>query len=226
MRRVTSRPKPCERVRLVHLAQRRGLRARAVPNAVEAREVRRRFGRRDDVVRRDGEVGVRQRDVSHRRAELRAACRAPRRTVRANARVERRREVFPRAADRPRPSASRVAQRSVVVDRRRQRSSSRTDRARRWRRDRCAASSTRRAEYADLIERRRERDEAVPAHATVRRLDANDAAERRRLPYRSRPSPSRARRARCRPRRRPPIRRTSRPAHASGRADFASARTR
>ena len=36
-----------------------------------------------------------------------------------------------------------------------------------------------------MIERRRERDEAVPTDATVRRLHADDAAERRRLPHRA-----------------------------------------
>ena len=41
------------------------------------------------------------------------------------------------------------------------------------------------AEDADLIERRRERDEPVAAHAAVRRLHADDAAERRRLPHRA-----------------------------------------
>src|SRR5690349_11773660 len=42
-----------------------------------------------------------------------------------------------------------------------------------------------RSEDADLIERRRESDEAKAAHATVCWLDANDAAERRRLSNRS-----------------------------------------
>ena len=40
-------------------------------------------------------------------------------------------------------------------------------------------------EDADLVERRRERDEPEAAHAAVRRLDADDAAERRRLPHRA-----------------------------------------
>ncbi len=83
----------------VHLAQRSGLRARAVPNAVESREVRRRLGRRDDVVGRDGEVGVRQRHVTHRRAQ--AARNVLERGIAAlaNAGVERLREVFARPTD-------------------------------------------------------------------------------------------------------------------------------
>ena len=40
-------------------------------------------------------------------------------------------------------------------------------------------------EDADVVERRRERDETVAAHATVRRLHANDAAERRGLSNRT-----------------------------------------
>src|SRR5205809_6506480 len=42
----------------------------AVAHAVEARQVRRGFGRRDDVIRRDGEAAVGQADRNAFRAEL------------------------------------------------------------------------------------------------------------------------------------------------------------
>src|SRR5439155_25907267 len=46
------------------------LRAVAIAHAVEARQVRRGFGRRDDVIRRDGEAAVGQADRNAFRAEL------------------------------------------------------------------------------------------------------------------------------------------------------------
>ena len=69
MRRFTSAPKPARglavkfnRVGAVH--------ARAVTNAVEAREVRRSFRGRDDVVSRRGIIRVRQGNLHDFRAEL------------------------------------------------------------------------------------------------------------------------------------------------------------
>ena len=56
MRRFTSAPKPASRVApYISRRSRRVLDAQAVADAVEAREVARRLGRRDDVVGRDGE---------------------------------------------------------------------------------------------------------------------------------------------------------------------------
>ena len=69
MRRVTSGPKPRERVASYIPRKSVALDAQPVPHSVEPREVRRRLGRRDDVVDLDREARVRQRDVAHLGAE-------------------------------------------------------------------------------------------------------------------------------------------------------------
>ena len=75
----------------------------------------------------------------------------------------------------------------------------------------AAASSTRAAERARLIERRRERDHAVARDAAVGRLDADDAAQRRRLADRAAGvGAERARAQRRRDRRRRAARRSAR----------------
>ena len=48
-----------------------------------------------------------------------------------------------------------------------------------------AASDTVRPKHRDAVERRAERDQPVAAHPAVGRLDADDAAEARRLPHRA-----------------------------------------
>ena len=89
--------------RLVHAAQPVALEAHAVAHAVEAREVRARLGRRDDVVDRDGERGVREarpRAPSAPRARSASSARSQRSTI---ARVERRRGSTPAAGRSRRP---------------------------------------------------------------------------------------------------------------------------
>ena len=68
MRRFTSRPKPASRVARVHLADVGAVDAQAVPHAVVAREVRRRLGRRDEVVRGQAVHRRRHRDPLDLRA--------------------------------------------------------------------------------------------------------------------------------------------------------------
>ena len=82
-----------------------------------------------------------------------------------------------------------------------------------------------RVERADLIERRRERDQAVARHAAVGRLQADDAAERRRLADRAAGVGAERERRHAARRPRPPIRRSSRPACDRAPTDCAPART-
>ena len=71
MRRLTSGPKPSPRVRSYMSSRSTGVGAAvAVAHAVEARQVRARLGRRDDVVGRQRVLGVRQADLDAGAAQL------------------------------------------------------------------------------------------------------------------------------------------------------------
>ena len=64
MRRFTSAPKPSSRLLAIHIGQGFRLRgARCVAHAVKARQVGRSLGGGDNVVNRNGVLGVRQRDL-------------------------------------------------------------------------------------------------------------------------------------------------------------------
>ena len=182
MRRFTSAPKPAPRVRsyIVRRSRRAAGARGAVAHAVVARQVRARLGGGDDVVGRDGVLRVRQLDVDDRRAAARgsassaasnAACARRRRGRRRSTRAARR-CAGPRT---PPVDAGRVVGHRPV-DAVESRGS--------WP---AIASSTSAAsrhgarERADLVERRGEGDQAVARHAAVGRLQADDAAERRRL---------------------------------------------
>ena len=78
------RSEPAGARRLVHAAQAVAGEAQPVSHAVEAREVGRRLCRRNDVVDGNREVGVRQRDLLHRRTERLQIARQPRRTSRGS----------------------------------------------------------------------------------------------------------------------------------------------
>ena len=180
MRRFTSGPKPWLRVfSYISREIARAFRAEPISDAVVARKVRAGFGRRDDVIGRDRVRRVRQVDVD----ELGAA-RAQNIERAVETAADRRlhalfehlsRHAESHAADIARERANIVGDRFLRCRRivrvgtceHRQRDGSVMGRARHW---------------PDLIERRGKRDEAVSRHAPIRRLQADDTAERRRLP--------------------------------------------
>ena len=100
--------------RLVHAAQAVAFDAQSVSHAVEAREVRRRLGRRDDVVDRNREVGVRQRDVAHLGAAAARSCSSARVAARANRAGRAMPGSTPAGARSRRPSAIRRARADAV----------------------------------------------------------------------------------------------------------------
>ena len=154
--------------------------AQAVAHAVVAREVRRGLGRRDEVVGRrarssvcgsDGldDLGAEPSSALDRRARTRS--RTSGSTPCAEVLVAARRCAGPSRRRR----AAAIGSGSVDAD---------VESRGSWP---AITSSSERAsrtvvrERADLVERRRERDQAVARHAAVGRLQADDAAERRRL---------------------------------------------
>ncbi len=196
--------------------------AMAVAHAVETRQVRRGFRRRDHVVHGDRQLGLRQRDLDQRGAECFVLLQGG---VDGGAHVvgEARAEVFLRQADaqagerlaRPRraPSATSSGRDSACSLRRR---ATRLVESRSSKPAMALSSSAQSVgalrHRAALVERRGERDHAVARHAAVGRLDAGDAGERRRAGGSSRRCPCRSRRARDARPPPPPSRPTSRPA--------------
>ena len=193
----------------------------AEAHAVEARQVRRRFGRRDDVVRGHGQMDVLELDALQLRAELLelgergANCRG---IVGIEARVEEAlghadRDAVPRLVDELRVARHRLVERRRVA---------RIESGHRFEQQRRVLGRLR--EHAGLVEARCERDHAVARHASVRRLEAGDAGRARPAGESSRPCPCPSPRARCA--RRPPRRSrpTSRPARARDPTDCARVR--
>ena len=230
MRRFTSAPNPASRVRVVHLAERSPRvrrRAQAVAHAVVAREVRARFGRGDQVVDGDRAAGC-------------AAARRRRTVAPSRSSDAQRSRRTPRARPDRRRSSSRRARHADPQALARRRSSAADERRARRARPRVASRGSaplidletergirdRSRERADLIERRRERDEAVARDAAVRRLHARRCRRARPAGESIRRCPIRARAASCPPPRRPPIRRSIRPASGRAPTDCATARTR
>ena len=68
MRRFTSAPKPAVRVASIIAVTSLGVDAQSVAHAVEAREVARRLGRRDEVVGAETQAKLRHRELDDRRA--------------------------------------------------------------------------------------------------------------------------------------------------------------
>ena len=194
-------------------ARRRRVDAQAVADAVVARQVRGRLGRRDQVVGGQAVRGVRQRRLADLGAERpaqrrRCARTAPRRRARRRRRAGRaaRRGAGPSGRS---PTGSSIGSgRPTLVE---SRGSSPAMIA-----SSSATSRTVGRERPDLVERRRERDHAVARDA--RRTSASGRRRRRTPPAggSSRRCRCRASTARGRPRPPRPSRRTSRPAPASG----------
>jgi hypothetical protein len=160
----------------------RGLGAVTKAHAVEARQIRRRLGRRDDVVRRHRQVNVLELDALQLGAELlELRERRPHgsRIVGVEAAVEEAlghadRDVLPRLADDARIGRHRLLERRRVAL---------VEPGHRFEQQRCILRRLR--EHARLVEARGERDHAVARHAPVRRLEARDARERGRLANRA-----------------------------------------
>ncbi len=183
MRRLTSSPKPSARVLAYMSAQVACSSCARWPNlhAVEAAQVARGLGRRDDVVHGDRQLGARQRDLDaawRRASRIRPARRRPRRARRAP-RLRRRtpsaRRCAGRRASRPASGASslprgRVQRGRVALGVRPAHG-----------RQQQGAVLGRAGHRAGLVEAGREGDHAVARGAAVGRLDAGDAAERGRL---------------------------------------------
>ena len=181
MRRLTSAPKPSERVfsYISSSVSTRG--AEAVFDAVVARQVRRRLGGADQVVGRDAVGAVRQLDLDGLRAQALEACAAPRARAPcvsgsapvaveeaardADAQARRRCRRAPRAQF---GAGSRVRGGVVRVVA--------GDHAEQERRVGAGAG-----DRADLVERARERDQPVARDAPVGRLQPDDTAQCRRL---------------------------------------------
>ena len=160
----------------------------AEAHAVEARQVRRRLGRRDDVVDRDRQLGARQ---AARRPASRRACSNSASAARSGAvdvAGQRRREEFLRQADAQ--ALQRPRRRRAGAPWRARRGSPAAA-ARRWSsragRSPLIAAEQQRAvlgaarQQAGLVEARGEGDHAVARAHAVGRLDAGDAAKARRL---------------------------------------------
>ena len=180
MRRFTSGPKPSLPglgVHLLEAAVARG--AQAVADAVVAREVRRRLGRRDEVVGADRVARVWQRDLDEPGAELLV----PAERVAdepLDAGVDAPLEVLLRDAD-PQPLGALLQRGEVVVHR--ARGGGRVARivpGDGAKQDRRVLDGAR--HRAHLVERAREGDDAVARHPPVGGLQADDAAEGGRLP--------------------------------------------
>ena len=213
MRRFTSRPKPGVARARVHVGDVGAVDAQPVAHAVVAREVRRRLGRRDEVVRGEPVHRRRHRDPLGLRARV---------GQRARRRLDRGLHVGLDALgvgellDDADPQALDAA--LELVEQRRRGRGDRRGVARVVPADHLEQQrgvGDRRRERTDLVERRRERDRA--RSATPRRRSASRRPHRRapRAGGPSRRCRSRARAARTRPRPRPPIRRSIRPAPAS-----------
>ena len=183
---MTSAPKPVLRDaayidgRSVYVA---GRRAVAEAHAVVAREVGARLRRRHEVVRGDGVRGVRQVDVVQRRAashhRRRARARPPSRTSSSTPSASRARGTpmrRPSQRDASAPGTSNGGASTVVASRGSGPASTAQD---------VPGLAHGARHRADLVERRSVRDEPVARDAAVRRLDADDAAERRRLTNRA-----------------------------------------
>ncbi len=160
-------------------------------------------------------VGVRQRDRDHAsRPRLHSSSTAAR-TAAAIAAGPCPAEVFARARRSRRPASSRAQACAVARHRAVERGGVVRIVAGDHLQQAAASSSAVRPNGPDLIERRGERDHAVARDAAVGRLDADDAAERRRLADRAAGVGAERAGAQRRRRRPRPSRPTSRPARAS-----------
>ena len=183
IRRLTSAPKPAARVAPVHRHQVAvAVDPQSVANAVEARQVRRRLGRRDQVIGRQRVWRVRKPARLDRGAEALGEPRASPRSSPA-----RRARCRPLGADQllgHAESDARAGPRAAgSVDRARG-TRPKSSRAGSWPtmcRSSSAASVDVARERTRLVERRGERDHPVARAGSVRRLHPDDPAQRGRL---------------------------------------------
>ena len=224
MRRFTSGPKPASRVRAFIVGDVVAVDAQAVAHAVVAGEVRRRLGRRDEVVRRQAvharSARCTRSTVAPAFSSASAACSTAARTSGwmpsasvSSSTMPMRRPSTPRSTTGStgvgRVGDRRGVERVVAGDHVEQ--------------QRGVGDGG--GERADLVERARERDEAVARHQPVGGLHADDAAQRGGLADRAAGVGAEPERRVARPRPRPPTRRSSRRARVTGRAGCGWART-
>ena len=212
MRRFTSAPKPERARRLVHRRHVVRVNAQSVAHAVVAREVARRFGGRDQVVRTEPEATLGNRQLDDRRAGFaKASPRALRRPTTSSS--------APSISSRTRPIRFPA---TPVVDARHQRRRGFGQRRRvprvvsgdHFEQQRGVGDVVR--ERTDLVERAGEGDEPVARDQSVRRLHPDHSAERGGLTNRTAGVRAKGESASCRPRPPPPNRPTSRRARATG----------
>ena len=225
MRRLTSAPKPRSRVSPVQAREvvRPG-RPPAVAHAVVAGEVARRLGRRDEVVGRDRVLQVGKRRLDHRGAgRFERADRLARSGPSSPPSTPSARKPHGTPTRRPRASPASASAKSGTGSRRAR--GVRGSWPNRTGRDEGRVLDGA-DERADLVEGRGERHEPVAADPPVGRLEADHAAQGRRLTDRAaRVGAERDGHHAARPPR-PRTRRRSRPARGPGPTGCASSRTR
>ena len=176
MRRLTSAPKPCSRVRVYIVSRSSAAHAQAVADAVVAGEVGRRLGRRDQVVGGERVRRVRERDVVDRRRRARARASSVSLERREHAGLDALARAAPRArrggcrAGRSRSAARPAPGRPSDVE---SHGSSPDHRAEQQRRVGHVAR-----ERARLVERGGEGDHPVARDRAVGRLEPDDPAQR------------------------------------------------